>query len=192
MDLVYYGNQGQLEYDFVVQPGADPRQIALALDNAVAPLGARPVRERRTAGDTPALQIGPNGDLVVGTVGGELSSTSLSSISRTTMATKRQSASMGGMFCVLRNRQSTIGNRNLLRVRAYDIPGRSSSIQRWLTPPTWEERDRRQLRHSGRSLWQRLCHRRDLFLRIPHHPGAFQTTFGGCHEWAPPMPLSPS
>ena len=24
MDLVYYGNQGQLEYDFIVAPGADP------------------------------------------------------------------------------------------------------------------------------------------------------------------------
>ena len=23
-DLVYYGNQGRLEYDFVVRPGADP------------------------------------------------------------------------------------------------------------------------------------------------------------------------
>jgi hypothetical protein len=29
IDLVYYGNQQQLEYDFVVAPGADPRTIAL-------------------------------------------------------------------------------------------------------------------------------------------------------------------
>ena len=29
VDLVYYGNQGRLEYDFEVAPGADPRQIAL-------------------------------------------------------------------------------------------------------------------------------------------------------------------
>src|SRR5215472_9490397 len=29
VDLVYYGRQGQLEYDFVVQPGADPNRIAL-------------------------------------------------------------------------------------------------------------------------------------------------------------------
>jgi hypothetical protein len=29
VDLVYYGNQGQLEYDFVVAPGADPKQIRL-------------------------------------------------------------------------------------------------------------------------------------------------------------------
>jgi hypothetical protein len=29
VDLVYYGNQGQLEYDFVVAPGADPKQVRL-------------------------------------------------------------------------------------------------------------------------------------------------------------------
>ena len=34
IDLVYYGNQGQLEYDFVVAPGADPRRIRLAFDGA--------------------------------------------------------------------------------------------------------------------------------------------------------------
>jgi Bacterial Ig-like domain (group 3)/Beta-propeller repeat len=28
IDLIYYGNQRQLEYDFVVAPGADPRKIA--------------------------------------------------------------------------------------------------------------------------------------------------------------------
>ncbi|MGA2966748.1 MAG: SBBP repeat-containing protein [Terriglobales bacterium] len=28
IDLVYYGNQRQLEYDFIVDPGADPRRIA--------------------------------------------------------------------------------------------------------------------------------------------------------------------
>ena len=33
VDLVYYGNQGQLEYDFVVQPGADPNSIQLAIDS---------------------------------------------------------------------------------------------------------------------------------------------------------------
>ncbi len=34
IDLVYYGNQGQLEYDFVVAPGADPRAIALHFQGA--------------------------------------------------------------------------------------------------------------------------------------------------------------
>lgn len=34
IDLVYYGNQGQLEYDFRVAPGADPNQIALSFKGA--------------------------------------------------------------------------------------------------------------------------------------------------------------
>jgi Calx-beta domain/Beta-propeller repeat len=32
IDLVYYGNQSRLEYDFVVEPGADPGRIRLAFD----------------------------------------------------------------------------------------------------------------------------------------------------------------
>ena len=31
VDLVYYGNQGNLEYDFVVSPGANPGRIVLEL-----------------------------------------------------------------------------------------------------------------------------------------------------------------
>jgi hypothetical protein len=34
IDLAYYGNQGKLEYDFIVAPGADPNQIQLAFDGA--------------------------------------------------------------------------------------------------------------------------------------------------------------
>ncbi len=33
VDLVYYGNRGQLEYDFEVAPGSDPGQIALRFRN---------------------------------------------------------------------------------------------------------------------------------------------------------------
>jgi hypothetical protein len=32
IDLVYYGNQRELEYDFVVAPGADPNQLRMAYD----------------------------------------------------------------------------------------------------------------------------------------------------------------
>lgn len=32
IDLVYYGNAGTLEYDWIVAPGADPRSITLAMD----------------------------------------------------------------------------------------------------------------------------------------------------------------
>jgi uncharacterized repeat protein (TIGR01451 family) len=34
VDLVYYGNQGRLEHDFIVAPGADPSQIVLRIEGA--------------------------------------------------------------------------------------------------------------------------------------------------------------
>jgi hypothetical protein len=34
VDLVYYGNQRELEYDFVLQPGANPRAIQLGIEGA--------------------------------------------------------------------------------------------------------------------------------------------------------------
>src|ERR1700678_1759089 len=34
IDLVYYGPQGKLEYDFAVAPGADPRKVGLRFDGA--------------------------------------------------------------------------------------------------------------------------------------------------------------
>jgi len=34
IDLMYYGNQGQLESDYIVAPGADPKQIALRVEGA--------------------------------------------------------------------------------------------------------------------------------------------------------------
>jgi hypothetical protein len=35
IDLIYYGNQeGRLEYDFIVAPGADPNQIAVSIEGA--------------------------------------------------------------------------------------------------------------------------------------------------------------
>ncbi len=70
VDLVYYGNQGQLEYDFVVKPGADPNQIALDVGaDGVRPPGG----ERRAEGERRSpLHIDPSGNLVVGTEGGEV------------------------------------------------------------------------------------------------------------------------
>jgi hypothetical protein len=32
--MIYYGNQRQLEYDFVVAPGADPKRIRLSFAGA--------------------------------------------------------------------------------------------------------------------------------------------------------------
>lgn len=64
VDLVYYGNQQQLEYDFIVSPGSDPRQIKLALT------GTTP-DPRGGEGAQPA-KIDGNGDLLVQTAGGEI------------------------------------------------------------------------------------------------------------------------
>src|SRR5439155_18826573 len=60
VDLVYYGQQGHLEYDFVVAPGVDPQVIRLAF----ADLGGAELH--------PAPTITANGDLILQTAGGEL------------------------------------------------------------------------------------------------------------------------
>src|SRR2546429_712192 len=54
IDLVYYGNQRQLEYDFVIAPGADPKKIVLGLQGAHK------------------LEIDAQGDLVLHAAGGDL------------------------------------------------------------------------------------------------------------------------
>ena len=54
VDLVYYGHQQQLEYDLIVAPGADPSHIRLAFDGVES------------------LHINAQGELVLGTKGGQL------------------------------------------------------------------------------------------------------------------------
>ena len=54
MDLVYYGNQRQLEYDFVVAPGTDPKIITLGFEGA------------------DKLEVDAQGDLVLYADGGEI------------------------------------------------------------------------------------------------------------------------
>src|SRR5882762_193500 len=54
IDLVYYGNQRQLEYDFVVAPGADPREIVLDFKGA------------------DKIEIDAQGDLVLHAAGGDI------------------------------------------------------------------------------------------------------------------------
>lgn len=68
VDLVYYGNQQQLEYDFVLNPRADPRDIRLRVDtaNSKPETGPRRGRTRRP------MRIAADGDLVVSLGGGEV------------------------------------------------------------------------------------------------------------------------
>ena len=66
VDLVYYGDQGQLEYDFVVQPGTDPEAIKLALRSTPTSDGAA------GSENSPPAKIERNGDLLVRVNGGEV------------------------------------------------------------------------------------------------------------------------
>ena len=54
VDLIYYGNKHQIEYDFVVAPGADPQSIRMQFEG---------VSE---------LRVTPHGDLVATTLGGSI------------------------------------------------------------------------------------------------------------------------
>jgi len=74
VELVYYGNParaGQLEYDFVVAAGADPKVIRLAFDGLVGEDLYGPPDTREHHKGAP-LQINAQGDLVLQTEGGEL------------------------------------------------------------------------------------------------------------------------
>lgn len=55
IDLVYYGNQHQLEYDFVVKPGADPGQLSLGFEGS------------------DSMDVSASGDMSIHTKAGELS-----------------------------------------------------------------------------------------------------------------------
>jgi hypothetical protein len=54
VDVVYYGNQRRLEYDFAVSPGANPNVIQIAFQGAES------------------LRIDPAGDLVISVTGGDV------------------------------------------------------------------------------------------------------------------------
>jgi len=61
VDLVYYGNQRQLEYDFIVAPGADPKQIRLSFTG-----------NGRDSGQAVVPRLDGNGDLLLPTEAGEV------------------------------------------------------------------------------------------------------------------------
>ncbi len=60
IDMVYHGDQGQLEYDFRVAPGAEPRQIALSFTGASAHI------------DSGNSNSNDAGDLILATANGDV------------------------------------------------------------------------------------------------------------------------
>ncbi len=73
VDLIYYGNQQQLEYDFVVAPGADPGLIRIAIDaDGQAGSGQKAKGSGQSGIQNEELKIESNGDLVIKTDGDEV------------------------------------------------------------------------------------------------------------------------
>jgi len=73
VDLVYYGNQGRLEYDFVVAPGTDLTVVRLSIETGRARFQAREWKLKAgNAKRESLLHIAANGDLLVSTEGGEV------------------------------------------------------------------------------------------------------------------------
>jgi hypothetical protein len=109
VDLVYYGNQGgQLEYDFVVAPGADPNAIRLDVG-----AGLVPAREGRPRGVPP--QISSDGDLVVKIDDGEVRfHKPVVYQEQSTVDSSQLTAQDELRNSKFQNRQSTIVNRQFL------------------------------------------------------------------------------
>jgi hypothetical protein len=75
IDLVYYGNQRQMEYDFVVAPGADPNQILLSFAGLIPSPSPSPrpsPRGRGGSAEDGSVRIADDGDLVLATHGGDV------------------------------------------------------------------------------------------------------------------------
>jgi len=94
VDVVYYGSQGQLEYDFIVAPGADPGRIRMAVEGA----------------ETAALDAA--GDLVLQAGGGELRLRK-PVLYQEVAGSRREIA---GGFLLANNPQSAIRNPNAIEV----------------------------------------------------------------------------
>ncbi|MBZ5515330.1 MAG: SBBP repeat-containing protein [Acidobacteriia bacterium] len=72
VDLVYYGDDGRLEYDFVVAPGANPQAIRFAVEAANSKNESRKSKPESRVPSRQPVRIDAHGDLVILTAGGEV------------------------------------------------------------------------------------------------------------------------
>ena len=150
IDLVYHGNQRQLEYDFVVAPGADPQVIALRFQGA------------------DKMSVNRAGALVLQLGGVEV-------IEHAPVAYQE----IGGQRKAVASRYELRGKGRVgFRLAAFD-KGKPLVIDPTLTYSTYlggSDDDVGQ-RHSRRLVRERLYHRRYRFLRFPHHRGRLPDYF---------------
>jgi hypothetical protein len=168
IDLIYYGNQRHLEYDFVVSPGADPNVIRLAFQ------GAEDVK------------IDGQGDLILQVSGGEVRL--LTPNVYQNINGKKQSIAGRYILQAQRDDERLTNNveRNLLAVQvgfqvdAYDA-SRPLIIDPVLFYSTYlggsgdEEGDSIAVDDSGNAYVTGFTYSTNF----PTTPGAFQTTYGG-------------
>ena len=113
IDLLYYGNQRQLEYDFIVAPGVDPAQIALDVAGV----------------DT--LRIDAGGNLVMGTALGDI-------VQRKPVVYQQIQGRRIEIDSAYAMQSRAPGRLPPRRLRSQ--PSRWSSTRCWSTAPTWAAR----------------------------------------------------
>ena len=111
IDLIYYGGQGRLEYDFVVSPGANPKAIALAVGAGLVPARARPQEPALSPSKGSPVRIAADGDLVVQTIGGEVR------LRKPVVYQEESTVDSKQLKAGTDNRQSSVGNRQLVDAR---------------------------------------------------------------------------
>ncbi len=103
VDVVYYGQQRQLEYDLIVAPGVDPKVIKFAFDSAQQ------------------LRLDARGDLLIATAAGELRLHKPTIYQETADGTRQEIA---GRYVLQTNQQSKIANQKSptvgFEIAAYD------------------------------------------------------------------------
>ena len=108
IDLVYYDNgEGRLEYDFIVPPGADPKQIALSIENAQS------------------VEVDPSGDLIITAATGMIRKPAPSVYQE--IDGKRQVIAAG--YRLLNPRHSALDSQHsTLNIRLSTLPTRPSTL----------------------------------------------------------------
>ena len=115
VDLVYYGNQGRVEYDFVVEPGGDASAIALRIENGNSKFEIRNSKLENQQSENPHRRERRPGDRNRGRRGTVEKAGGLSGgVGVGIQDSGGKAAATDGGLLTASNRQSSIGNRKFL------------------------------------------------------------------------------
>jgi hypothetical protein len=162
IDLIYYGSQRQLEYDFLVAPAADPTTIRLGV-----------VGEDRAEANSSPLRVDSSGQLVVRTGNGEV---------RFHKPVVYQNSADRGQRRLIDGRYRLYGNQAGFEIAAYDatkplIIDPVLSYSSFLGGNDDDARD--SVSVAVDSAGNAYIASGTLSTNFPVTPGSFQTNFGG-------------